>query len=709
MPADRLLQTLLRSLQTYTEHQDTPRLLSTASSLLTTLTNPLNITLLTAQLLTAPALWTRPDGLKTCLSVMSVFHAAGRAVLAHERDVRDGQMPPRSQAGPGQVPIGGNMAPEQWARAVVAGADERSARWRHLLVLGGLLMCGERDGGEGGLAWPKGLERALEKGLAQAVNLVTEEVGRGEGEELAGLAVAMVLGYAWGRLGEPIRREVEYDALLPVLFQAAFASSEGFQSAYFLGAVDLDVVQVKGGKFDWSPKSNSFRQLQNIASRPLLSSMGSLSRLIAYSIEHVRDPWIIQTTIDHLADFARALTLQWRQMKLSQIDASEESVFLLRDTTQTSLPLLWRVLKAALFATVIILRGALGRTLADGFLAADGVAPVIVSQTLHTLRNLYFISSRLGADSFSQYTFVYLTAIDILTQYPIQADSFLKAIQPTNIGHIPPHPLDRTLDLFFLNTAEHFTLLLPPTTNESLLLAAATPYLATDVSHHLLPIFEAAHSVTLAVLAAPHSANVAAKHLPFYVNALFQVFPANLSPRQFRLAFKTLLKVTAPPSPLSATHQDLPATLLELVRHRAINAPTTPLPTAIVSPTSSTSHHQHQEQIPPNTPALSEQGVLVLTLLDALPFLPVPLLEEWLPLAAELVNGVRPEELSRVCRERFWEVLVGGEMDAERSLVAVGWWGTRGGREMVMGGGDDEEYMMSGALGGRVGERESKL
>jgi len=77
--------------------------------------------------------------------------------------------------------------------------------------------------------------------------------------------------------------------------------------------------------------------------------------------------------------------------------------------------------------------------------------------------------------------------------------------------------------LYFLNTVEHFTLVLSPATNEELVVAAATPYLASGGNNHLLEIFEAAHSVMLAVLFAPRSAHMATKHIPFYVEALFKV------------------------------------------------------------------------------------------------------------------------------------------------------------------------------------------
>ncbi|KAE9975101.1 hypothetical protein EG328_003456 [Venturia inaequalis] len=677
MPTDRLLSTLLRSLQTYTAHQDTPRLLGTAASLLATLHNPLNITLLTAQLLIAPAIWERPEGVRTCLSMMGVFHSATLAIVKKEDEAELRKHKDYVQQFPTQ-PEEEIVPRESWARAVIKGADERSQRWKHVMVLGGLLV------GFGPVEEERlstSMRATIEHAFVQATNLALDEARHGD--ELGAQTL------------------LDYNLLLPVLIGSAFFSNEGLQSAYFLGAIDLDISVGKNNQLHWPMKSQSYFQVDRILARPLVASLGPLSRLISHTVENVSDSWVVQTMVEDLAGFTKSLINQWRQSSLSMIDAHVEVQRLSEETMTKTVPALWKLLKASLFALVIVLRGAVGRLLNDGVLAADAVAPTMVCSVLHALRNLYFISSRLGTDSFSQYTFVYLTTIDILSNYPVQADSFLKDIRPSNPGQIPDSPLDRCLDLYFLNTAEHFSLVLSAQTNEELLVAAAVPYLAAGGSDNLLPIFEAAHSVMLSVFSAPQSSVLAAKHLPFYIDALFKVFPDNLSPRQFRLAFKTLLRVTAPPSPLSATQPDLPATLLELVRYRALNAPTTPLPPKLPP---------QGIAIADNEPILSEQAVLVLTLLDALPFLPLDLLEEWLPLAAELVLLVPESSMQNVCRKRLWDVLVGGEMDPERSSICVAWWTTRGGREYILfgpeGAKEEQNYFMSGALGPT---KESKL
>jgi hypothetical protein len=593
---------------------------------------------------------------------------------------------------PGQTPVGGGLTLDEWVRAVVAGADERSHRWKHLITLGGLLIAMgslEEQGME--LYWASGIKKRLEAALIRATNLALVEVReRSEADGLGGQTIVLVLNHAFGCLSTTQKALLDYDLLLPVLIGTAYFSNEGFQSAYFMGGLNLDIKR-NGAKLDWDVQSSSFRQVEAIMARPLVSSMGPLSRIIAHAVENVRDPWVIQAMMDDLASFARALTTQWRQINFSEVDPAEEGIYLEEQALQKTVPLLWRLLKAALFATTVTLRGVLMRTLRDKTLAGDAAAPVIASQTLQTLRHMYFITSRLGPASFSQHTFVYLTAIDILSAYPMHTDKFLKSIAPPQLGQIPRHPLDRILDLYFLNTAEHFSLVLSPATNENLLVASAVPYLAAGGNHNMLPVFEAAHSVMLAVLSAPQSAEITAKHLPFYIDALFRVFPHNLSPRQFRLAFKTLMRVTAPPSAISASHPDLPATLMELVYHRALNAPTQPLP-----PDETTLALQGSDAPPP---ALSEQAALTLTLLDALPFLPIALLEEWMPLCAELLSQIDDSAMRETVKARYWEVLVSGEMDAERSSSAVAWWGTRGGRDMVLFGQETEqENMMSGAL-----------
>jgi hypothetical protein len=673
MSADGLLVAVLRTFQSPQDPQQVGRIFSTTTSLLTTLSNPLNITLLTSQFLTAPAIWTQPYDLKTCLRIMSVFNTAAIHVHKHEKEVLLDHRPH------------GGISCDDWAKAAIQGADDRSPRWRHLLVIGGVLLGMEGQARQG---LSKSLKSTLERAMVTAANLaLLESTHNGP---LGAETIVLALNHTFDLLSDTVKQRLDFDKLGPTAARA-MVTTEGFQDATFLGATDLDVIQVTGKAFDFSPKSTTFLQLQRISSKPLVSSMGPLSRMIAYAIEGIKDPRNVLDILQMLESFTANMLKQWRQTKLSEIDASEETAFLTPDSLKITLPVLWQMLKGAMFATVVILRSAVGRTLVDPVLASDHHAPEIASSALLTLRNIYFISSRLGQNAFSAYTFVSLTSLDILSHYPGHARNFLVQIKPNQLGSIPAHPLERTQDLYYLNASEHFSLTLSPDDNESLLISASAPYLNPGANPVLLPLLEAAHSCTLSVLSAPQNHALTIRLLPFYTSALFSSFPVPLSPRQFRFAFATLIKITAAPSSVAANQPDLPNVLLELLFDRAKSASASPLPPPL------TLRDDADALLHPIP--LSEQAILHLTLLDSLPHLPLKSLEEWLPLAAEFLNMILDRGMRRVCQDRFWDLLNNGEMDVERSAVCVAWWTTRSGREDVLYGNEGQGgAFMSGGL-----------
>jgi hypothetical protein len=684
MPADRLLTTVLRAFQDAPNPDQTNRILSSTTSLLTTLSNPLNVTLLTSQLLQSPAIWNHVEGLQTSLRIISIFNTAAITVRKHQLEGREKPYDAY------QPRLGGGINCDEWATAVIKGADERSPRWRHVLVIAGVLLGME---GQDRRGLSRGLRIKLEGAIVTAANLSLEHPGNSG--FIGAESIVLALNHTFPLLSSHVRRDLNYDAFVMIMAQA-MTSTEGYQNGYFLEPIDLDVKQTAGNMFDWSAQSPSFVRLQRLAANPLVSSMGPLSRLIAHAIENLRDPRRILEVRDHLLAFSERLFTSWQRNKLSEVDPSEEATFLTPDTLRVTFPVLWQVLKAVMFATVVILRAVIGRTLIHPVLSSTALAPATASHALLTLKNLHFISSRLGSNAFSAYTFVNMTSIDILSRFPIESRDFLRKIYPSQAGQIPADPLHRNLDLFYLNTSEHFTLALSPADSESLIVTAASPYLNPTANAYLLEIFEAAHSAMLAVLAAPQNADLTAKVIPFYVESTFNSFPKNLSPRQFRFAFKALMQITTPPSPLAASQPMLSETLLELLHQRALHAPTAPLPPSLA--VKSEADAKLQEKQPP----LSEQAILLLTLLDALPHLPLNTLEDWLPLTADLLNVIEDRTMREHCKARFWEVLDSGEMDVERSAVCVAWWSTKGGRERVLFGRDlEREMFMSGGLGAR--------
>ena len=649
------------------------RLFGSATTLLTLLINPLNVTLLSSQLLSAPSIWSNPDGLRTTLSILGIFSNAARHVAQHD-DVSSAS---------NAYPLQKTLSKEDWAVAVIKGADEGSPRWRHLCVLAGLLIGFK--GIEHGTI-PRTLRDTLESATVKAVN--TSFLNGETRNEFVANSIVLTLSHISDILSNGEKAKLNHSLLLPILYHAPFFSKDGLHSGYFLSTTDADITQVTRSKFDWSPKSATFVMCQRMSTGPLMSCLGPLSRLAAFSVEQVQDSEVLGTMMKDLSAFTRSLAVQWRQNKMSEIDLVEESEYLTDEALQKTLPLLWRTLRSAMFAVVVILRSLLGRLLEDPRLPENGM-PFMSIQTLHVLRNLYFVSSRSGNSSFSQYQFVTLAAIDILSQYPTQAEAFLKDIQPSSLGDIPQHPDDRCNDLFFLNTAENFANAMSPEVNENILVTAARPYLGLGRDSRLVAIFEAAHSVMLAVFSAPQNVGLLPIHIHPYVDLLFAVFPQAISPRQFRMAIKTLIRVTSPPFPSAMTEPMLPSTILELVRSRLESAAELPL-----------QNHRSVVSGDSQQPPLSEQSACLLALIDSLPLLPVEQLEIWLPLVAEAMSLVKDPSQSQICGQRFWEVLSNGEMDVDRAAFCVLWWGTKGGRELATGGDqiEQEGAFMSGAL-----------
>ncbi|KAI1769028.1 hypothetical protein GGR53DRAFT_475446 [Hypoxylon sp. FL1150] len=706
MATNRLLTTALRAYQNAPNPVETPKIFGTTTTLLTHLNNPLNLSLLTTHFLTARTIWQNPPDLQLCLRIVSIYNTA--AIHVRRNELQNATSPTV------QPPVGSGLSSDDWARAVAKGLDERSSRWQHVLVLTGILMGMES---ENRASLSPSLRANLEQAVVTAANLsLHDHLQTGP---LGRVAVAVALTYAFPLLSPPVMRQVDMNALLPALMEAMLGE-EGVQHGDFVSSLTQDITP--GQTILWRSNSPSAVRLRKVESRPVLQNMGPLSRLMAFAVQHATDPNIVLRVHDQLLDFTGELWKKWSHCPLSAIDVSVEGAVLSPETLQDSYAKLWQLFKKILYAVATISQAIVGRSLIDPSIRNDIVAPSLAAKTLLILRNLSFISTRQGASLFQFYTFTFLTSLDIITRYPGACESFLRETQPPppQTGNVVPSPVIQATTLFYLNVAEHLPLALPTPVCEELIIAPATAYLsptswltspanANPPSSLTLDLFESAHSAVLSVLSCPEHGAAAATHIPFYVDALLASFPARISPRQFRVAFRTVVQIASPPHPLSAVAPELSEILLETLRFRAVEggASTAPLPPPVgEQPTITSTPQQQGKERGDTTQLLSEQTTLVLALLDALPHVPLHALEEWLTRAAETVNAVADSAMREVVRRRFWDVLA-AEMDVERAALCVAWWGSAGGREMVVLGrprpAEPPEpsagYLMSGALG----------
>ena len=263
-------------------------------------------------------------------------------------------------------PVSARLSREEWVTAIIKGADERSPRWRHVLAFSGLLLGFCRKNSQklpGNLGW------TLQNALVRAVNIALEE--RETIDVLAAESIVVALSYAFELLNDTQKASINHQLLLPILYISPFFDQDGLQSGYFLSIIDADVLETTPGKFDWSTRSPSYVRLQRMASGPLFASLGPLSRLTAFSVENVHDSDLLAVMVEDLATFTRTLYVQWRQNKLSEVDITEEKIYIGEETLKHTVPLLWRVLRSSMFAIVVILKSVIGRVLGDTLISMD--------------------------------------------------------------------------------------------------------------------------------------------------------------------------------------------------------------------------------------------------------------------------------------------------------------------------------------------------
>jgi hypothetical protein len=213
------------------------------------------------------------------------------------------------------------------------------------------------------------MRKMLEGALVTAINLALRKTR--QEDELGLETITQVLNHCFPHLSEDERENLNYHFLLPVLMHTTFHASEGLRSGNFLSTLDLDVKPISEVQLQWSDRSKSFRQVKEIQASPLVASLGPLSRLIAYAVEQVSEPWRVTDTIEDLEMFVKTFHSQWRGGKLSSIDVTDQYPYLDQKTLTVTLPTLFKLLQSILFASVIILRSAIGRVLSDSALARN--------------------------------------------------------------------------------------------------------------------------------------------------------------------------------------------------------------------------------------------------------------------------------------------------------------------------------------------------
>lgn len=102
--------------------------------------------------------------------------------------------------------MGGNLSRDAWVKAAINGAGDKSPRWRHVMVIGGLLIGFAGQDREG---LSKSLRITIEAALVRATNLALEDVG--VADDMAAHCISLVLNYSFELLSDYERSRLNYD------------------------------------------------------------------------------------------------------------------------------------------------------------------------------------------------------------------------------------------------------------------------------------------------------------------------------------------------------------------------------------------------------------------------------------------------------------------------------------------------------------------
>lgn len=98
------------------------------------------------------------------------------------------------------------LSRQEWVTAVIKGANDRSPRWKHLLVLGGLLVGFEGQERQG---MSRHLRSTVESAFVKAMNLALDDVGMGE--DLGAQSIALTLNWNFDLLSPLQRSMMDHD------------------------------------------------------------------------------------------------------------------------------------------------------------------------------------------------------------------------------------------------------------------------------------------------------------------------------------------------------------------------------------------------------------------------------------------------------------------------------------------------------------------
>lgn len=370
--------------------------------------------------------------------------------------------------------------------------------------------------------------------------------------------------------------------------------------------------------------------------------LSDFSHFIQECAEHTSDPMILDEALNYIMWFASSTSDECKVL----FDRLNKDI--------------WDKLKLVMFALSIQLRGIAAQLLLSKNRAISSSA-YFASKIIFVLSPVYFIIQELGlGGGFSEYNFVYLTSIDIITENANKRE--LKELEQSirhlagtcNIGSVETNFVERGKVIYLLDLFEHIVHLdLGIGIVDSIILPTTTTFLNPKTTNYetIRPVFESAHCVMLAYLKSPRKHSQSAL-IPSYFESVMSYFPLLLSPGQLNLSLQTIANILVSVS-YDANDSFSTRHMGEVLYEKCLNT---------------------KPGIPLNSDSKEDTmwGVLVSSLIHILPYLHFREFTHWLTVIESLIRKGTPEEKKKLDHE-FW-VMVLEELGPDKQELGFRWW-----------------------------------
>lgn len=677
--------------------------------------NPLNIGLITTETILSPIINPSLVDTKIDLELSSLLTNGFRAAGLRKAQITDP-----------------TISPQQWALKIFEAVENFSVqeRWRALPPLAGILQASSPSAASrqnGHLELDIGVARRFQQLFVLFINSTLQFYISLGPNSCQIPSTLMALASAFPSLEDDYKNKLSTSLILPQTVELVYASPFGLNVTNALKSVsnpDLSILK------------------DSLNNNPVLIHLNSYSLLIQHLVENTNskeDSETVYLALKLIWNFTQSLSSEYQHLSNSiGFDNAEQNVDV------------WRYLKLSLFSLSVSFQGYSTWLLQHATQRLYREHAVSLSSVIiKALSNVYFIVAQVSLAGFPTYDFVYYSSMDILLDSQFKLAEISSIVTdlalpyltvPANqaCGIIESSLVNRGKLIFLLNMCELLTPLSPFHSHRSrpntvsisgCIMPLCRKFLTppnlekTNLTPtYFQPVLESAHSVFLSVISTPSQAlernngsrnkdiisdlqQVPASQeaadsqidlqdtkkfldneIPSYLNTVLDLFPIVLSPNQFTLAIKTIIKAFSPPSPMFNVNRTRSEWILNQIYTKARYKihPGKPLPASTGTYQQQLNNTENESsKDSKNIPIPTTRAVVISALIHSLPFVEISLLQGWLDKVLDLIEdpsagGKIDVGPAFLLEKQFLEAdlfqMISEELEQYKATVGIRWW-----------------------------------